>query len=66
MHESSPQLAVGQLRRQVSLGSTAVYRVRACEAALITVEVVSAPGLKPGQRFRFSRSAVERMELVAE
>jgi hypothetical protein len=59
-------LAVGQLRRQRKLGSAAVYRVCACEGDYVQVEVVTAPGLREGQHFKFSRAAVELMELVAD
>lgn len=59
-------LAVGQLRRQMKLGSPAVYRVCGCEEDCVRVEVVTAPGLRPGQHFKFTRAAVARMELVEE
>ena len=59
-------IASGQLRRQIKLGSEAVYRIAAVEGPHVQVEVVRAPGLDPGQRFKFTRAAVELMELVDE
>jgi hypothetical protein len=59
-------LAEGQLRRQVRLGSKALYRVCACEGNYARVEVVQAPGLRPGAHYKFTRAAVELMELVDE
>lgn len=58
------RLAPGQVRRVVRLGSEALYRVHECAGPLVEVEVVRAPGLSEGQRFRFSREAVLEMELV--
>lgn len=63
---SARQLAVGQLRRQVHLGSEALYRVVAERAGFVAVEVIKAPGLTPGQRFDFARAAVQRMDVVSE
>jgi hypothetical protein len=51
--------------RATRLGSTATYRVREVHEGLVTVEVVKAPGLEPGQRFEFTADAVARMEPVA-
>jgi hypothetical protein len=59
-------LEVGQLRRQVRLGSQAVYRVCAVEDSHVDVEVIDAPGLEPGQRFRFTRDALLEMEILDE
>jgi hypothetical protein len=56
------ELASGELRRRVSLGTEAVYRVCAVSPTSVEVEVVSAPGLKPGRRFVFTRAAVLRMQ----
>jgi hypothetical protein len=52
----------GQLLRRRLLGTEAVYRVVADEGELVEVEVVSAPGLEPGHRLRFTAAAVEEME----
>jgi hypothetical protein len=59
-------LEVGQLRRQVRLGSQAVYRVCAIEDAHVDVEVIDAPGLQRGQHFRFTRDALLEMEIVRD
>lgn len=60
------ELTVGQLRRQVLLGTEAVYRVRGLSKELVEVEVVSAPGLPSGRRFNLTRDAIERMDLVRD
>jgi hypothetical protein len=54
----------GQIRRKRLLESEASYRVVAVAADLVEVEVVEAPGLKPGQRFSFTHDAVAQMELA--
>jgi hypothetical protein len=64
MPRSTGGVAVGQFRRQIKLGSEAIYRVCARDRNYVHVEVVSAPGLRPGERFRFTRAAVEVMELL--
>jgi|1186.fasta_scaffold219223_2 hypothetical protein len=53
----------GQIRRKRLLESEARYRVVAVAADLVEVEVVEAPGLKPGQRFSFTHDAVAEMDL---
>jgi hypothetical protein len=59
-------LAVGQLRTQRVLNSTATYRVvELADRENVRVEVVAAPGLTPGQIVRLSRASVARMPLVA-
>jgi hypothetical protein len=58
------RLTVGQLRRQVRLGTEAIYRVCGYDAGAVEVEVIRAPGLSQGQTFRFSEDAVCAMELV--
>jgi hypothetical protein len=60
------ELEVGQLRRQVRLQSEAIYRVCGWTETLVQVTVVRAPGLRSGQRFTFTRSAVAGMEVLAE
>ena len=52
----------GSRWRQVRLGSEAVYRVLACSAEHVDVEVERAPGLETGMRLRLTRAAVEAME----
>ncbi len=59
-------LAVGQLRRHVLLGSEALYRVRRWDAATVSVEVVDAPGLRAGEVFRLSRRDVSAMSVPEE
>jgi len=59
-------LAVGQLRTQRLLRSTATYRiVELADRENVRVEVVAAPGLAPGRLVRLSRAAVARMPLAA-
>ncbi len=48
------------------MGSKALYRVCSCEGNFARVEVVEAPGLQPGQHYKFTLAAVEHMELVDE
>jgi hypothetical protein len=57
-------LRIGEIRRRVQLGTEAVYRVLAVSNELAEVEVVKAPGLAPGQRFKFTVDAVCRMTVV--
>src|SRR5271163_2421106 len=64
--QSSIGLSIGQLRRQISLGSEAVYRVSDVKPTSVKVEVVRAPGLTPGFRFALTPAAVLRMDLVDE
>jgi hypothetical protein len=49
------------LRRAV-LGTEAVYRVIATNDKRVEVEVVRAPGLRPGSRFVFALAAVLAMD----
>ncbi len=64
MHEAR-RPRVGELRQRVSLGSEAVYRVCRVERRFVEVEVVRAPGLGAGQRFRFAPEAVAKMGVIA-
>lgn len=48
------------------LGTEAVYRVCAFDDELAEVEVVRAPGLRRGQRFKLRVAAVRNMPVVAE
>ncbi|MGP0048273.1 MAG: hypothetical protein ACLPZR_05400 [Solirubrobacteraceae bacterium] len=61
---SEGEITVGELRRQVLLGSESLYRVCACDGDHVEVEVVRAPGLRPGLRFAFTADAVAAMSLV--
>jgi hypothetical protein len=54
----------GQVRRHELHGSFATYVVCQVEGALALVEVVEAPGLAAGMRFRFATAAVAAMTLV--
>lgn len=58
------ELRVGEFRRHVCLGTEAVYRVCDWDDELAEVEVVRAPGLRRGQRFKFDVAAVRGMTLV--
>jgi hypothetical protein len=60
------ELRIGQVRRQVLLGTEALYRVRKFGEELVEVEVVRAPGLRPGGTFSLKRDAVENMDLVVD
>jgi hypothetical protein len=57
-------VAVGQLRRQTMLGSTATYRVAAVQDEHVVLEVWHVPGLRPGETLRVTRAAAESMELL--
>lgn len=59
MRRGPPRL----LSHQV-LGQDALYRVIAKSGGLVELEVVRAPGLKPGQRVRFTEEAVLQMSVV--
>jgi len=54
----------GELRGKALFGSRAVYRVIAVDGELVEVEVVEAPGLAAGERFRFTLEAVAEMVLL--
>jgi hypothetical protein len=58
------ELKIGELRRRVHLGTEAIYRVCDWNDELAEVEVVQAPGLPRGQRFRFDVAAVRSMAVV--
>jgi len=66
MPPPSHDLVAGQLRRHIRLESEATYRICAWNEHLVEVEVISAPGLRAGRRFRFRRELVEQMEIVRE
>lgn len=59
-----PEVQVGDVVRQSKLGSTATYVVLGIDGPRIEVEVVEAPGLKPGSRFMLAAEAVGTMEQV--
>ncbi|MBV8945617.1 MAG: hypothetical protein JO046_13855 [Solirubrobacterales bacterium] len=60
----SGELRVGEFRRRIFLGTEAIYRVCDWNEELAEVEVVRAPGLRRGQRFKFDVAAVRSMALV--
>ncbi len=66
MPRQGHELTIGQLRRQVLLGSEALYRVCGFGEKLVEVEVVRAPGLKSGRRLQLTRDAVEHMDPVLD
>lgn len=66
MQGQGHELTIGQVRRQVILGTEAVYRICGLGEELVEVEVVRAPGLPCGRRFNLTRSAVENMDLVLD
>jgi hypothetical protein len=53
--------ATGTLIRRLVLGSAATYRILGKNKRGIEVEVVDAPGLRPGARFTFTSAAVMEM-----
>jgi hypothetical protein len=61
---SAVPIVPGQLRRRRFLSSEAIYRVLENDGLLVEVEVISAPGLTSGSRFRFAASAVAEMTVV--
>lgn len=66
MSQRKPELAVGQLRSQVRLGTQALYRVRDWDEHGVRMEVVSAPGLAAGAVFMFTKGAVRDMDVVTD
>jgi hypothetical protein len=50
--------------RHCRLGTEAVYEIVEVNGNLVTAEVVSAPGLQPGQRIRLMAKAIRAMERV--
>jgi hypothetical protein len=60
----SMDVAPGQLRTKTLLGVEATYAVLAVDGDHAQVQVVDAPGLAPGLRFRLDRSAVAEMDVV--
>jgi hypothetical protein len=58
--------AVGEYRVHTLLGSDAVYRVVTTGPKTTLVEVVDAPGLRPGMQFKFLTSVVAEMPVARE
>jgi hypothetical protein len=53
------------LLRHRALCSEAAYRLLRARGPIVEVEVVSAPGLRPGARFHLTAAAVAEMRSVA-
>ena len=58
---TSTTLTTDDLLIHQALGTTATYRVIDVAERLVGVEVLSAPGLEPGTRLRFTRDAAQAM-----
>lgn len=56
----------GSVARHCLFADDGVYRVIRVLGELVEVEVVRAPGLMSGMRFRVTQAAVGRMALVGE
>ncbi len=59
------EIAVGQVRRQHRLGTTATYRVAEIDGDHVVLEVWDVPGLMVGQTVRVTSQAARAMEVVA-
>ena len=62
----SPQIGEGSCWRKLLFDTEAFYRAVRIEGEIVTVEVVSVPGLAPGLRIRFLRKAFETMDPISE
>jgi hypothetical protein len=63
-----PALSTGLLLRRRALGSDSVCRVRSATGPIVEVEVVEAPGMKPGARIDLciaAARALERMRSIS-
>jgi hypothetical protein len=60
------KVAAPHLLRHRAFSGDALYRVVDSDPDIVEVEVVSAPGLEPGTRLRFTQAAVADMSVVAE
>jgi len=60
--DDARSISQGQILRTTRLGSVAMYRVCEVRDGFVEVEVVEAPGLRTGSRFRFTVGAVASME----
>lgn len=54
----------GDLVGYQALGTFAIYRVVLPRRSVVHLEVVQSPGLERGARVRFSRAAVENMQVL--
>jgi len=57
-------LSAGLLLRRRALGSDSIYRVRAASGSVVEVEVLEAPGMKPGVRIGLCSAAACALERV--
>ena len=57
-------LVAGQMLRHRALRCESLYRVLDARGSVVRLEVVDAPGLRPGTAVRLSRAATRAMELV--
>ncbi len=55
-------LSTGLLLRRRALGSDSIYRVRAATGPTVQVEVVEAPGMKPGARIELCVTAARALD----
>jgi hypothetical protein len=60
------EIRLGSYWRKTLLGTSSVYRIVALSGDVVTVEVCSAPGLKPGTQLRFVPEAFSAMEEMDE
>lgn len=57
-------LVAGQVLRDRALGSESTYRVLDATDAIVDLEVIAAPGLKPGARIQVCVTAARAMEAI--
>ena len=55
---------LGRILRRQALGTEATYRVVGIDGDLVKAVVISAPGLKCGQRITFTVDTAMRMQTV--
>ena len=55
-------LSTGLLLRRRALGTDSIYRVRTATGPIVEVEVVEAPGMKPGARIELCIAAARALE----
>jgi hypothetical protein len=57
-------LVAGQVLRDQALGSESTYRVLDATDSIVDLEVIAAPGLKPGARIQVCVTAARAMEAI--
>ena len=55
-------LSTGQMLRRRALGSDSIYRVRGASGPTVEVEVIEAPGMRPGARIELSVAVARALE----